>query len=307
MIDILLATYNGADYLREQIESILEQECHEWRILARDDGSTDNTLEILQEYANRHPEKIEIIKGANNIGAIKSFSELMAISTSPYIAFCDQDDVWKREKLSIMLEAAKQIEAENGVDFPVLVHSDLEVVTATLDIIYPSFWHYQGINQLRNSLENLLVENTVTGCATLFNRALLTCAFPVHEKAYMHDYWLALTAAATGKIVSLSEPQIKYRQHGKNTLGAKKKSSIFSALRRATSLATWQVSYRQSCDQAEALYNRLQGKVPEQRLIPLKKFSHLYEQGWLNRRLILLKYDILPALKLRKFSLLARI
>src|SRR5262249_54654542 len=118
-IDILLATYNGAAYLEEQLASIEAQAHPNWRLIARDDGSSDRTADILAAFRTRHPGKVTIVRDADgNLGLVQNFSRLMEASTAPYAAFCDQDDVWLPEKLSLCLARMRDLEAEHGRDKP---------------------------------------------------------------------------------------------------------------------------------------------------------------------------------------------
>jgi hypothetical protein len=137
--------------------------------------------------------------------------------------FCDQDDVWVKEKLELQLERYLQIE---GCDSkPVLVHSDLEVVDQNLDNVADSFIAYQGLEIERNRFPHLVVSNLVTGCTALFNEALLDAALPVPKNAVMHDWWFAMTATAFGELVFIPSPLVRYRQHGRNTIGAKQREN----------------------------------------------------------------------------------
>ncbi len=223
-IGILLGVYNGADFLDAQIQSYLDQGHGAWQILARDDGSTDASLKILNQYSLKES-RIHIIRDHGvNLGVIGNFSALMqaALETDlPYFAFSDQDDVWHPDKLSVQLGIMKEAEAACPGK-PVLVYSDAMVVDTNLNRVCPSFMGYQGIRHNPvNPLNNLLVQNFVTGCTLMVNRKLLELAYPVPEAALMHDWWLALCAAVSGRIAFADQPLIQYRQHLNNQVGAK--------------------------------------------------------------------------------------
>ncbi len=221
MIDILLATYNGEKYLPEQLQSIERQSYPNWRLIARDDCSKDTTSLILQDFAKRHPNKVLLLPTTQNLGVVGNFSAAMEASTAPYAALCDQDDVWDCDKLSIMLTAIQELEKQHSAETPLLVHSDLRLVTSDLKPIASSFWRYTHLYpQETTTLNRLLAQNVVTGCALLCNRALLQFATPLPRETLMHDWWLALTASALGKIGVIDRQTLNYRQHGKNTLGA---------------------------------------------------------------------------------------
>lgn len=235
-IFVLLPVYNGARYLCGQIDSILTQQ---WTsdftdstqvvILCRDDASTDNSLSLLADYAARYPDVVRVIEDdAGNLGAAGNFSVLMrhalrdavAQPGSVYVALADQDDIWCTDKLQRALTAMLVAEGGN-TDVPVLVHSDLRVVDASLNPIADSFMSYQGLRPARSSLSAQLLSNTLTGCTAMMNLALMYKALPVPDGAVMHDWWLSLIASAFGQRVYLDQPLVDYRQHDSNTIGAR--------------------------------------------------------------------------------------
>jgi len=222
LIDIILSTYNGARYLPEQLESLLKQTCQTWRLIIRDDGSTDNTVEIIERYAAQFPERITYIEDRGNLGACQSFAKLLSESKAPYVMFCDQDDVWLSHKIEITLNKMLAMESEHGKTTPILVHTDLQVVDSNLKVLNASYWNYRKIDPSRDRLNYLLSQNVVTGCAMMINAALREKVNHIPKESMMHDWWLALIAAVFGRIFYISEATISYRQHGKNTLGAKK-------------------------------------------------------------------------------------
>ena len=256
-VAILLSTYNGEKFLREQLESLFAQTYPDFIILVRDDGSTDASPRILGDYAIRYPEKIRFIKEEPaNLGASASFSWLLEYALdhkatlgleSLYLLFCDQDDCWHRDKITKQMNALLAWEAENrdrhGQPRPVLVHSDLQVVAEDLAPIADSLARYQGLETGRNRFSDLLISNLVTGCTALFNEALARRVLPISEAAIMHDWWLALVATAFGKVIYLDTPLVQYRQHGNNTIGAKEQVK-----QRATSSGFWKKVFTQTAN-----------------------------------------------------------
>lgn len=244
-VAVLLATYNGADFLAAQLDSLLAQTYRDFVVVVRDDGSTDNTREILAGYQARYPSQFHCVeKDETNRGASGSFSFLCeyalgnkaALGIDRLVAcFCDQDDVWARNKIEV--EVAALIRAEEGdTERPVLVHSDLVVVDASLQQIAPSFIAYQGLEIGRATFPALAISNVVTGCTALFNEALLRESLPVPKRAIMHDWWLAMTATAVGKLVFVPDTLVQYRQHGRNTIGAKPHGQASAASGKRASL-----------------------------------------------------------------------
>lgn len=222
MIDILLATYNSSEYIREQIDSIIEQDCHDWRLLIRDGGSSDRTRDILEEYRLRFPDRIDIIATETHAFSVENFSALMETSTAPYVMFCDHDDVWLNDKVGKTYR--KMIEAEKiyGSDKPVLIFTDMAVVNCDLEQVSGSYFAYQNLDPEKIKLNNLLVQNIPSGCTMLLNRPLVDLAGKIPDAAVMHDHWIALTACTLGKIEFLDEATLLYRQHSGNVFGAAK-------------------------------------------------------------------------------------
>lgn len=221
-IDIALATYNGLKFLPEQLDSLLAQTEASTRVLIRDDGSTDGTVDLLKAYDKKFPERLSVLStDSTGEGASGNFSRLLLSTDAPYVLLCDQDDVWDLDKVSASLQCIQKLEAEFGKDMPILVHTDLRVVDRNLSLISASFFKFQNLDAQANSLKELLVQNMITGCTVIVNRALLSKALPVPADAIMHDWWLALVAAAFGKIGFVDRATMSYRQHGNNTVGAK--------------------------------------------------------------------------------------
>lgn len=221
---LLLATYNGADYLEALIESLRAQTYKDWQLWIRDDGSTDGTPAILAAAA-RSDARIEVVVDDHGRGgAARNFGLLMQRAyhaDADYVFFVDQDDVWLPHKIERQLQEMQRVEAQYGKDVPQLVHTDLSVVDRNLGMIHPSFAEFTSVHRDReHPLCSLLVANHVTGCVSLFNRALLLVANPLPPEALMHDWWVALCGAATGRLTYIPEATILYRQHNGNVVGA---------------------------------------------------------------------------------------
>jgi glycosyltransferase involved in cell wall biosynthesis len=165
-IAIIMAAYNGAAYLPQQLSSILEQTYREWRLFIRDDNSSDNTINIIEDYANRHTGKIRRIEvERGNVGIAQSFLLLLNDVESDYVMFCDQDDVWLPDKIKNTLNRMREIEERYGKTTPALIHTDLTVVAEDLRVLSDSLWDYQHLNPEKGkTLNRLLVQNVITGC-----------------------------------------------------------------------------------------------------------------------------------------------
>ncbi|MBR3055311.1 MAG: glycosyltransferase family 2 protein [Streptococcus sp.] len=215
-VNIVLSTYNGAKFLSEQIDSIQAQTFTDWQLLIRDDDSTDKTLDIIAAYTVKD-ERIRLINEGNrkNLGVIKSFYKLIKDDVADYYFFCDQDDVWLPEKLAIMLAEATKHDANESL----MVYMDLSVVDENLKVINPSMVSSQS-HHANTSLLAELTENTVTGGVAMINHALVK-RWSSSDSMIMHDWYLALLATATGKLVYIDKPGELYRQHDHNVLGAR--------------------------------------------------------------------------------------
>jgi glycosyltransferase involved in cell wall biosynthesis len=221
-LQVLLATYNGERFLREQVNSILAQTLARVTILARDDGSTDSTPQILTEYARRYPARVQLLPSSAPTGhARDNYRALLQAANAPYVAFADQDDVWLPNKLELEMNAMSLLEERHGSSRPLLVFSDLRVVDQHLSPIAQSFWEHRRINPRNiHRIGRLLMENVLTGCTALLNAPLVNLARLMPQTAAMHDWWVALLASLFGHASYLDEQLVLYRQHESNVVGA---------------------------------------------------------------------------------------
>ena len=221
-IAILMATYNGAKYLEEQIDSILSQSSKQWHLYIHDDGSSDGTVELLNDYAGKYPEQVTVMDYPSQGGALQNFMSLLEKVEANYYMFSDQDDVWHQDKIKKEIERMYNEENVRTNKVPIIVYSDLFVVDAKLNKISDSFLTYSGIHpEFLTTFNELGASNLTTGCTMLFNHAVKEFVRHPFTAATMHDAWITLcTVKANGVLSYLSEPLIYYRQHGRNTLGA---------------------------------------------------------------------------------------
>ena len=217
-VNILLSTYNGEAYLREQVASIQAQSHKDWNLLIRDDGSRDSTRQIIEELV-AEDERIRFINpdSQENLGVIKSFHALLTYEKADYYLFSDQDDVWVKDKLLIQLEEALKY----PTPLPILVYTDLKVVDQELKVLHESMITTQS-GHANTELIQEITENTVTGGVSLINHSLAQLWTGQEEyPLLMHDWYLALLAASQGKLIYLDQATELYRQHTSNVLGAR--------------------------------------------------------------------------------------
>lgn len=215
-IQILMSTYNGGRYIRTQLDSIIAQNIGNKELLIRDDGSTDDTVTIIEEYQRKNP-WIRYYK-EKNIGVQKSFFDLLkqADSNADYIAFADQDDEWLPDKL----KRAVEILESRDHQIPLLYCSNKIITDENLQPIHVTV----ASPVKRTSFGNALVQNICTGCTAVINQSMVRMLqknMPQDiDNIIMHDWWLYLTATCFGEVYYDENSYIRYRQHGSNTSGA---------------------------------------------------------------------------------------
>jgi glycosyltransferase involved in cell wall biosynthesis len=258
-VRILMATYNGEKYIESQIKSIIEQTSKDWELWIRDDASSDNTIEIIQKYAEIDTRIKFINPTGERLGVLGNFSKLLSFQhENLYFMFCDQDDIWVPEKIELSLTILNHEEKIYGKKTPILIHTDLRMINSEDNIISKSFFKNQKINKSHPCpLSELIFENYVTGCTVLFNKSLLDVAMPLPKKIIMHDWWFALVAASMGRIVTSNEVTVNYRQHSNNVVGAGK-SNKFGLLFGWGKLRS-QLSFR--IEQLDYLRSRLEKNI----------------------------------------------
>ncbi len=302
MLTVLLATYNGEKYLKEQIESLLSQTYSDFQILIHDDGSTDGTMAIINSYMTKYPEKIKYLEGEKCGGACQNFSFMLSKCDSEYIMFCDQDDVWFPDKIEITMDSMREAERISP-NLPVLVHGDLTVTDGDLNVIDKSFFHFQSINGKRATFSHLLVQNYVTGCTVMINRNLKDKCGEIPRECAMHDWWLALVCSLFGEIVFINRPLLYYRQHEGNKVGAKVSHGIGYIKRKLMNFGEMRDNYLKTYVQARILRTRyIKDNVSPENLKILNAYCNMSELGKIGRIKIMRRYDFRKSTKLRVFG-----
>jgi rhamnosyltransferase len=216
-VTILMATFNGAKYIEEQLDSILAQTHQNWELIIRDDLSTDQTPAIIQKYATSDS-RIKVLSGNGKHGsATLNFSMLFDYAykfRTPYVMFADQDDIWKNNKIENSLHFIQAQERAALALQPILVYGALEYVDAGGNVIPQELKMPEALD-----INMLLAENHAYGCTMILNRALVERIGRIPETAENHDYWVALVACTLGKAVLNPEKLILYRQHADNASG----------------------------------------------------------------------------------------
>lgn len=223
---VLLTAYNGSAHLPALLASLQAQSFPDFTVVMQDDGSDDNTPALLKELAERDPRFTFGAEQGQHLGAAGNFLSLIRQSDADYVLLCDQDDIWEPDKIALLKEAMDGLEKTYGAETPLLVHSDCSLMDQEGSQTGESFFRHQGWDPEALTLPRLLVQNNVTGCTLMMNAPLqkLIAAHGKAKELFMHDWFIALTAASFGKIAFVNRPLTRYRQHGDNAIGASRQS-----------------------------------------------------------------------------------
>ncbi|MBO4396487.1 MAG: glycosyltransferase family 2 protein [Eubacterium sp.] len=297
-IDIVLATYNGEKYLPEQLDSLLAQTYTDLRILVFDDGSTDETLSILSDYAARY-ENITVYKNKRNLGYTKNFLHGVKYTTADFVMFCDQDDIWNPDKVERTYSVMKN-EKTVGTK-PVLVFTDAEIYDGRMRK-KRSFQKTTHLNSKKVDLSHILMENKCMGCTAMVNRALIEKIERIPSDIRYHDWWMMLIAAAFGKIIYLDEMTLRYRQHGDNEVGG----AGFAAQvkNRLGSVSRQRRAVRETYRQGRVFYLLYMETMPDRERKTAEAFAGMERSSWMTRRVTALRYGFLKSGIVRNIGLL---
>ncbi len=243
-VAIIMATYNGERYLKEQIDSILAQTYKNFTIYIQDDRSSDNTVSIINSYSQFQDNIILIDNGLSRLGASLNFMTLLNCIESEYYMFADQDDFWLPNKIELSIARLINLEGQYGKGSPIIVHTDRTYTDHKLNVIQASEFNPRNrkpkdieykINQLKDC--NILsIYTIVGGCTMAINKKAKEISFP-YLNIRMHDATIAMRVAhhEKGIISTIFESTILYRQHESNTCGISNESK-FSKLLKITSV-----------------------------------------------------------------------
>jgi len=286
-IDIVLATYDGERFLGAQLDSIIAQTHSNWHLIVRDDGSNDGSTAIIERYRQLLPNRLTVLDDdVGTLGHAQNFARMLDVSTAPYVAFCDQDDIWLPHKLQQSLDELRRLERRSGPGTPSLVFSDSVVVDADLRTIDDSYWAHSGLHPA-DALEfgRMLCDNVVAGHTTMINAALREVALPIPPCVVLVDWWVAVLASAIGASSFITAPTVNYRQHGNNAIGARRVPgpNWDTGLKFVRRLRAGPVARKRRYDQAEALSARVASTMNPDLLPPLEAFLELPRLGVIAR------------------------
>lgn len=300
-IAILLATYNGEEYISEQIESILNQTYEDWVIYIHDDGSKDETKAIIKEYEEKHPEKIVVLEAPATGGAKTNFLYLFREVEAPFYMCCDQDDVWLSDKIEITKKEMDNL-VRGDEDKPCLVFTELCVVDRKLNILAEKMSVYQGLDCKKVTFNRALIQNVVTGCTMMVNRALRDELGKIEDfnSVLMHDWWAILVATRFGKAAYVDRATILYRQHGDNGVGATNATSFVYKLKRMLQGEDIKKSLENTRKQAGAF--ALVYDEPADSLV--SQYARLAEKCKIKRLVFYDKHDVKKSTRAKNMGLM---
>lgn len=227
MVSIALATYNGERFLKEQLDSLLNQTYTDIEIIVCDDCSTDSTPQILEEYQSKDS-RLKVFVNENNLGFKKNFEKCISLCNGTFIALSDQDDVWTKDHVECLV---------SNIDENDLICGNAYVVDTNLNDSGATLYDLYDIDFLPESKEDwffyLIHHGIIQGACTLFKKDLLQKALPIPDSVKFHDYWLSLVAAANNGVKYLPENcLLYYRQHG-NNVTQNQKFNFFDRIKKA--------------------------------------------------------------------------
>jgi glycosyltransferase involved in cell wall biosynthesis len=304
MPEIIMAAYNDAQYVVQQLDSILAQTSTEWKLLIRDDGSTDGTLDICRQYAARWPGKIRLLADhLGNLGYVGNYGELLRHSSGDHVMICNSDDVWLPEKIAKTHAAMRRLEKELGPGVPALVHTNSRVCTEKLEPIAESLMTY--LHKTPNlPLNRLLVENPVYGHTVMINKPLkqLVDGFP--KDATCEDWWMAIVATAFGRVLFLDEATVLYRRHS-----ASATRSVEHGLSNylGKPLSDYRRRINRTLRQCEAFYQIYGEKLSPKNKKLLAAAAQIRRSNWLKRRYLIIRHGFFKTGLLKTAGLLAAV
>lgn len=296
MIHIIMCTYNGESYIKEQIDSILNNTVTDWRLYISDDGSTDKTYDLAAEYAKEYPEKIILTTHKNtadpSIHFLEKVRDISArMQSDDYIMLCDQDDIWYSNKIQRTLECMNCLTARSGNAIPLLVCTDVEVVNEKKEQLAASYrkMNHYGIKNL--DVAHLLMEHKAQGCTIMINKVLADKIKELPKMITGHDVWLELVAATMGKIDYVDEPTMAYRRHSKQfTVGEMGYWKILS--KQIKNLKDQKYMVYSPAPQAKE-FLRIYGSELERRIRELvEAYATLEQQSFWQKRCNIIRYHM---------------
>ena len=302
-VDIVMPAYNCAPWLGAFMLSLLAQDFTGWRLIARDDASTDNTRLQLDRWRDRLGHRMTILpsSGTRNLGLIGNYNVVLRAATASMVMSADPDDIWLPGKITRSVQALREAEEASGAGVPVAICTDAAVVDSNRQPVAPSFWRWSRMDpRLMRVLARTAMESVALGSTMMVNRALLDRALPIEAGAAYQDWWLALVAVAFGRLVPLPETTILYRRHEVNATADPFSRTLSGAPRRRLEKLV-----AQAATQARSFVARYGDSLKRPDIAALEALGKLPSLGLVERRLAVLRYGLWFASPLKNAGLLA--
>lgn len=285
-VSVVMATYNGEKFLARQLHSIISQTIPPKEIIVCDDGSTDNTIEILETFSQDTPIDFRYYRNETKLGVAANFKKAVAL-TSPgnYIALSDQDDIWLPEKIERSIELLANI--DDNIT-PSMIYSDLIMIDSAENILNTSVNNELGHDKYIHCLPTLLFGNVVLGCTIMMNEKMKDLFQDIPDNTPLnHDAWISLIGFSFGKIACLPEPLIKYRKHGANISfkEKRKKTKTGRIWNHFLSLFIKNNFLNDQLVLAKSFYNTYKERLSENQRILFKDFSALEHASYLKKKI----------------------
>lgn len=305
-VEILLAVYNNAAYLRPLLQSLLDQTHDDFHLIISDDASSDDSLAIIDAMAPQFRNPVEVIRREVGSGSAKAnfaflTAQAAARGQADIVCWCDADDIWKPEKTARLVAEVLECEAAMGAEMPIYVQSDVHVVAEDLSMIDPSFAHFKRIEPMQaHILSRALISPHGLGCASAFNAALLKLLgdIPV-EEVTGHDWYATLVALAFGHVAHVPDQTLLYRQHGQNSSQQKKVGLLSHQASKLRMMYEVRRRIEIRRRQAQALVTVFGDRLPPEPARLIARFVATRGQNPLRRRWVLWREGLLYPDRLR--------
>ncbi|HID4611824.1 TPA: glycosyltransferase family 2 protein [Pluralibacter gergoviae] len=224
-IAVVMATYNGSHYIREQLTSILNQTYKQFKVYISDDNSDDDTINIVTEFKKKDS-RIVFVGRNSQSGVVNNFNNALCSTTESIVFLCDQDDIWPEDRIEKMVSYYLE---HKKIAVPTLIYTDMSMVDSKGEQISPSFYQTTLLDpEYNQELKYLTWRCTAYGCTMLLDRDLLDIALPLpsSQEITMHDNWLMLCAVSRGNTYYMDYCSVQYRQHSNNHTGGKRNNFL---------------------------------------------------------------------------------
>jgi len=313
IVDIVLPCYNASAWIDGFIAALPVEGKIPWRLIARDDGSKDNSLILLKNWRDRLGDQMVLLDAETpcNLGLIGNYDAVLAASTAPWVLTADPDDVWLPNRLAVTLAALRAAEQNHGAHTPLAICTDAMVVSETLAVIAPSYWRWSRTRPLlRPSLARSAMDSVALGSTMAVNRALIEKSRPLPPGAAYQDWWMVLVAVAFGRFIALPDITIQYRRHSSNATKDPFSTSWSGAVQRYLKKPKsihdrLDFLIRQAARQADAFASRYDGQLDHRDAAALRSLARLPEMNPAAKRLAVLSHGLWFNSRLKNAGLLA--